>query len=108
MRCSVFCWGLTSLGHGFIRIYHGVSNFAVGITEKMSSALLPSPFVHAFAMTIPWIELTLGIFLLLGLLLRATLTAAMIFMIALMVGVTIHQDWPTAGLQLVYGFVSLR
>ena len=27
------------------------------------------------------------------------------FMIALMAGVTLRQDWPTAGLQLVYGFV---
>ena len=97
--------GVNFLGHGVIRIYHGVPNFAVGVTEKMSSALLPSPFVHAFAMTIPWIELALGVLLVLGLFLRATLTAAMAFMIALMVGVTIHQDWPTAGLQLVYGFV---
>lgn len=97
--------GVNFFGHGFIRIYHGVPNFAVGITAQMSSALLPSPFVHAFAMTIPWIELTLGTLLILGLFLRATLTVAMLFMTALMVGVTIHQDWPTAGIQLVYGFV---
>ncbi len=60
---------------------------------------------HPFALTIPWIELTLGTLLILGLLTRTALTLSMLFMIALMAGVTLRQDWPTAGLQLIYGFV---
>ena len=97
--------GVDLFGHGFARIYHGVPAFAAGLTAQMSSALLPAPMVHAFALAIPWIELTLGIFLILAIFTRVTLTAAMLFMIILMVGVTIRQDWTTAGLQLVYGFV---
>ena len=97
--------GVNLLGHGFIRIYHGVPAFASALTAQMYSALLPAPLVYAFALAIPWIELTLGTLLILALFTRAALTAAMIFMTILMIGVTIHQDWPTAGLQLVYGFV---
>ncbi len=97
--------GVNFLGHGLTRIYHGVPAFAAGITTQMSSALLPAPMVHAFASAIPWIEFTLGLLLILAILTRATLTAAMAFMILLMIGVTIRQDWTTAGLQLVYGFV---
>lgn len=97
--------GVNLFGHGVIRIYHGVPGFANTLTAQMYSPLLPEPLVHAFAMAIPWIELTLGTLLILAILTRATLTAAMIFMIVLMIGVTVHQDWPTAGLQLVYGFV---
>ena len=97
--------GVNLLGHGVTRIYHGVPAFAAGLTAQMSSPLLPAPMVHAFALVIPVIELILGILLTLALFTRATLTAAMIFMIILMIGVTVRQDWPTAGLQLVYGFV---
>lgn len=97
--------GVNLLGHGVTRIYHGVPAFAAGLTAQMSSPLLPAPMVHAFALAIPWIELTLGILLTLALFTRATLTVAMLFMIVLTIGVTIRQDWPTAGFQLVYGFV---
>ncbi len=97
--------GVNLLGHGVIRIYHGVPAFAAGLTAQVSSPLLPAPMVHVFALSIPWIELTLGVLLTLAIFTRAALTAAMIFMILLMIGVTIRQDWPTAGLQLVYGFV---
>ncbi len=97
--------GVNLFGHGFIRIYNGVPSFARALTAQMYSPLLPAPLVHTFALAIPWIELTLGTLLILAILTRATLTAAMLFMIILMVGVTIRQDWPTAGIQLVYGFV---
>ncbi len=97
--------GVNLLGHGVTRIYHGVPAFAAAMTAQMSSPLLPAPMVHAFALAIPWIEFTLGVLLVLALFTRATLTVAMLFMIVLMIGVTIRQDWPTAGFQLVYGFV---
>lgn len=97
--------GVNLLGHGITRIYHGVPAFAAGLTAQVSSPLLPAPMVHVFALAIPWIELTLGVLLTLAIFTRAALTAAMVFMIVLMIGVTIRQDWPTAGLQLVYGFV---
>ncbi|GAC1366951.1 MAG: hypothetical protein NVSMB3_15600 [Acidobacteriaceae bacterium] len=97
--------GVNLFGHGFIRFYNGVPSFAEKLTAQMHSALLPAPLVHAFGLSIPWIELTLGTLLILAILTRITLTAAMIFMITLMIGVVIRQDWTTAGLQLVYGFV---
>ncbi len=97
--------GVNLFGHGFIRIYNGVPAFASGMVTQMSSALLPAALVHAFGMAVPWIEITLGTLLILAILTRLTLTAAMLFMIVLMIGVTIKQDWTTAGLQLVYGFV---
>ena len=97
--------GVNLLGHGLIRILHGTSDFANGMVVQMSSTPLPAPFVHGFSLAIPWIEFILGTLLVLGLFTRLTLTFAMGFMIALMAGVTLRQDWPTAGLQLVYGFV---
>ena len=97
--------GVNLLGHGVIRILHGVPAFASGVSAQMTSTPLPPALVNAFAVSIPWIELVLGIFILLGLLTRITLTVAMLFMIALTIGVTLRQDWPTAGLQLIYGFV---
>ena len=97
--------GINLLGHGVIRILHGVPAFASGVSAQMNATPLPPGLVNAFAVSIPWIELTLGILIILGLLTRVTLTVAMLFMMALTVGVTLRQDWPTAGLQLIYGFV---
>lgn len=97
--------GVDLFGHGFIRILHGTAAFAAGIVAQMANTPLPPALVHPFALAIPWIELVLGTLLILGLFTRTALTLSMLFMIALMVGITLRQDWPTAGLQLIYGLV---
>jgi thiosulfate dehydrogenase [quinone] large subunit len=42
---------------------------------------------------------------LLGLFTRAALTAAFLLMMVLMFGITLKQDWTTAGGQLLYGLI---
>ncbi len=97
--------GVDLFCHGLIRVLHGTSAFAEGMVTQMSFVPLPAPFVHVLGLAIPWIELSLGALIILGIFSRIILTASMFFMIALMIGVTLKQDWPTAGLQLMYGFV---
>ncbi len=97
--------GVTFLGHGVIRILHGIDAFAAATVKGMAAAPLPPAFVSAFAHTIPVVELVLGTLLILGLFTRWALLAGLLFMSLLMAGVTLKQDWPTAGLQLIYGVV---
>lgn len=99
--------GVNFFGHGFIRIYHGSAAFAEWMVAHMSLTPFPAGFLRAFGYTVPWIELLFGILLILGLFTRATLRAAMLFLAVLMVGVTMRQDWTTAGVQLVYALVIL-
>jgi thiosulfate dehydrogenase [quinone] large subunit len=99
--------GLDFFGHGFARVFTGthLGGFAQGMVKSMSAAPLPAGLVLATGYTVPCVELLIGIFLLLGVFTRVTVTLALLLMMVLMFGVTMKQDWTTAGSQLVYGLV---
>lgn len=94
--------GMDFLGHGAIRLLHGDGAFAVGMVKQMADTPLPAGFVHGFGVVLPVIELTIGVALLTGLMTRWVLVAGSLLMPALMLGVTLRQDWATAGTQLIY------
>ena len=99
--------GVNFFGHGFARIFTGshLSGFAQGMVKSMAAAPLPPSLTLATGYTVPCVELLIGTLLLLGLFTRAALTLALLLMLVLMFGVTLKQDWPTAGSQLLYGLV---
>jgi thiosulfate dehydrogenase [quinone] large subunit len=99
--------GLDFFGHGFARIFTGthLGGFAQSMVKSMSAAPLPAGLVLATGYIVPCVELLVGTFLLLGLFTRVTVTIALLLMMVLMFGVTMKQDWTTAGSQLVYGLV---
>ena len=97
--------GVNFAGHGAIRIYTGVSAFAASTAEHMGKSPLPHGLIVGFAYSIPWIEVLLGVALILGLLTRLALIAGALFMMALTVGVTSNQQWDVAGQQLLYSVI---
>jgi len=99
--------GLDFFGHGFARIFTGshLSGFAQGMAKSMATSPLPYSLCLASGYAIPIVELVIGTLLLLGILTRATLTAAFLLMFVLMFGVTMKQDWTAAGQQLLYGLI---
>ena len=99
--------GLDFFMHGFARIFTGshLGGFAQGMVKSMAATPLPPALTLATGYAIPCVELLIGTLLLLGLLTRAALTVAFLLMLVLMFGVTLKQDWATAGNQLVYGIV---
>ena len=97
--------GLNLLGHGVIRMLHNPMVFAQGMVKSMADTPLPAFFVGGFGYCVPYVEFFLGLMLVFGFLTRRALTGAALLMSALMVGVTLKQDWPTAGSQLIYGIV---
>jgi thiosulfate dehydrogenase [quinone] large subunit len=99
--------GIDFFMHGFARIFTGggLSGFAQGMVKGMASTPLPPALTLATGYAVPCVELLIGAFLLLGIFTRAALTTAFLLMFVLMFGVTLKQDWATAGNQLVYGVV---
>jgi thiosulfate dehydrogenase [quinone] large subunit len=97
--------GVDFLGHGLIRLLHGDEAFAAGMVKQMAETPLPPGLVHVFGLVVPVVELTIGVLLVLGLWTRWALMLGGVLMIALMTGITLKQDWPTAGLQLIYSLV---
>jgi thiosulfate dehydrogenase [quinone] large subunit len=73
--------------------------------KSMSAAPLPPALVLITGYIVPPVELLIGALLLLGIFTRFTLAAAFLLMFVLMFGVTMKQDWATAGSQLLYGLI---
>jgi thiosulfate dehydrogenase [quinone] large subunit len=94
--------GVNFLGHGAIRVYNGIGQFAAATADHMAKSPLPHGFVLGFGYAIPIIELLLGIALILGLGTRIALAAGAVFMMALTLGVTSNQQWDVASEQLIY------
>ena len=97
--------GVNFLGHGSFRILSGVGAFAAATADHMTKSPLPHGFVLGFGYVIPFVELVLGILLILGLVTRVALMVGAVFMMMLTVGVTSNQQWDVAGQQLVYSLI---
>lgn len=97
--------GINLFGHGAIRLLHGDGAFAQGMVHQMAGTPLPPSMVNTFGHAVPFVELTLGLMLIFAIFTRLALVSSLLFLSLLMVGITLLQDWPTAGLQLLYGLV---
>jgi thiosulfate dehydrogenase [quinone] large subunit len=99
--------GLDFFMHGFARIFTGshLTGFAQAMVKSMAATPLPPALTLATGYAIPCVELLIGILMLLGFFTRAALSLAFLLMLVLMFGVTLKQDWATAGNQLIYGIV---
>ncbi len=99
--------GLDFFGHGFARVFTGrhISGFAQGMAKSMAGTPLPVSLVLATGYVVPFAELLIGVLLLVGAGVRVALFAAFCLMFVLMFGITLKQDWATAGMQLQYGLV---
>jgi len=97
--------GLNILLHGLSRILAGPSHFAASLVPEFAKTPLADWAVYDFGLILPWAEGLLGLLLLLGLVTRWTLVAGSLLMLTLTFGTTLRQDWPSAGLQLIYSIV---
>ena len=97
--------GVNFLGHGLFRILSGVGAFAASTADHLNKSPLPHGFVVGFGYAIPFIELLLGLSLIVGLLSRSAMAAGALFMMVLTVGVTSNQQWDVAGQQLLYSLI---
>ena len=97
--------GMNILGHGVARIFSGPEQFASTLAASFRSTPLAAALVIQFASALPWIEGTIGLLVLIGLFSRLALSAGATLIIILTFGATLHQDWESAGLQLIYAAV---
>lgn len=97
--------GINILMHGLARILAGLDPFVAGMMKQFASAPLPPTSVHAFACTLPWSELLIGMAIFLGVWTRAALVLGALEIAVLTFGVTLTQNWSVAGIQLLYALV---
>ena len=97
-----FTMGIDLLVHGGIRIWHGPAKFVTWMAGQFAGTPVPRGLVVAFGWPLPFLELVLGVLLLIGLFTREALTVAFVIIAALVFGSSMRQDWPTVGVQLIY------
>lgn len=94
--------GITMLMHGLVRIPK-LSQFVSKMGAGFAHTILPGMLTKAFLFTLPFVELTSGILILLGgqfskwgYFIGGLTIGALLF------GTTLKEDWTTAGTQLIY------
>ena len=99
--------GVNFFGHGFFRLLRGAGAFAETAVKGIDKGPLPHSFTFMFLYTTPFLELSLGVLLILGLFTRVSLVIGALFMIALTIGTTSIQNWEGAATQLEYSLVFI-
>jgi thiosulfate dehydrogenase [quinone] large subunit len=95
--------GLNIFFHGFFRIVGGRQNFVAQTEKLFTNTFLPTWQVHLFLSVLPFLEVAVGLFLILGLLTMWALIGGALLMMVLIFGTAARQDWTTVGLQTLYG-----
>ena len=97
--------GTTFLFHGITRFVNGWSAFAEQMVQNFHNTILPDFMVRPFALSVPPVEAVVGALLCLGLFTRGILIAGGVWMIALVFGATLRQDYSTVAIQLLYALL---
>jgi thiosulfate dehydrogenase [quinone] large subunit len=97
-----FTLGVNFFMHGLARILSGHAVFFAYIEKQMQYTELTPGFLNVFSYVLPYVELSVGLLLLLGLFTRVTLVVTSLLMLSLQAGVCLAQNWSLAGEQLIY------
>lgn len=93
---------MSMIGHGAVRIPK-LKAFAEGMANSMEKSFLPQVLVTAWGYVLPFIELTLGILLLIGFRPRTTINANLALMAILIFGSASIENWGAVQAQLIHG-----
>ncbi len=97
--------GFNILMHGISRIISGPGAYADALVQQFQATPMANGVVSAFGYALPWLELTLGLLLLVGIFTRWALVAGIVLLGLLTYGAALIQDWEVVGLQLTYAVV---
>jgi len=99
-------FGANIMLHGVSRIVMGHAAFLAYLTHYFEKAsYVPVSMLSVFATVQPWVELILGLLLMIGLATRFSLIAGALVIMCLVFGTNLAQDWLVSGLQLIYAFL---
>jgi thiosulfate dehydrogenase [quinone] large subunit len=98
--------GVNIFLHGAIRVFWtGTNQFVENTVKQFAESPLPEFSVRAFAYTIPFSEILLGLLLILGLWTRWALFFGGLLMTALVFGTATRSDWNALGTQMIYAAI---
>jgi thiosulfate dehydrogenase (quinone) large subunit len=99
-------FGANIMLHGVSRIVMGHAAFLAYLTHYFEKApYFGAGMLSIFATVQPWVELILGLLLIIGLATQFSLIAGGLVILCLVIGTNLAQDWLVSGLQLIYAFL---
>lgn len=98
MGVMFFFFGLGKFGRG-------LSEVSAGFGERFAESPLPNALAEAFGFVLPFIEVILGVLLILGLFTRTALVVAAVLMIVLVFGTVLEPSPETVAHNVTYAFV---
>src|SRR5258708_19976639 len=99
-------FGANIMLHGVSRIVMGHAAFLAYLTHYFEKAsYIPVGMLSIFATVQPWVELILGLLLMVGLATRFSLIAGGLVILSLVIGTNLAQDFLLPRLLLLYPFL---
>ena len=93
---------VSMLGHGLDRIPK-LQEFSSHMANQFSNTIIPFKLVAGFSTALPFVELGIGVLLILGLFTRFTCVLGLTVMLALTFGATMIEQWDNVFIQIIYG-----
>ena len=94
---------------GGVFLFYGVGKFVVGLAataqwfqDSFAKTWVPPASVYAFSLALPFIEVTIGVLLILGLFTRSAVAVAGLLIAALTIGLTIKGSSTDVALNMGY------
>jgi len=94
--------GMSFWGHGIIRLPK-LNAFSEGMTNSFQDTLLPVMLVKPFSLVLPFIELLLGLALIIGFKARITSLIGVLLVTVLIFGSYFQENWSAIAIQMFYG-----
>ncbi|HMH23039.1 MAG TPA: DoxX family membrane protein [Puia sp.] len=93
---------MSMFGHGLIRLTK-IQAFSQGMSSEYNKTFLPEALIVPFSFLLPYVELFIGLFLLLGLFTRWFCIFGALLMVALIFGSSLLEQWNNIFIQIIYG-----
>jgi thiosulfate dehydrogenase (quinone) large subunit len=97
--------GFVFLMYGIGKLMEGVNEFTGGLEKQFADTFLPGTLVSLFGITLPFMEVLIGILLIAGLFTRYAIAFAGLLMVALTTGLAITGEPEGVGHNLIYSFI---
>jgi thiosulfate dehydrogenase [quinone] large subunit len=96
--------GINMFLHGIMRIPK-IDGFSAGIAERFNGTILSQDVVSAFAYGLPYIELIIGILLIIGLFTSQVLLVGALLIATLIFGSALNESWALISSQMLYSIL---
>lgn len=93
--------GISLFGHGLVRIPK-LNAFSNGMVSNFSQSYLPGQLVMPFSLTLPFLELVIGLLLIIGWKTKLAGISGAILMLVLMFGTTMIENWGALPSQMIH------